>query len=147
MKFPRHLSFLLGLALAGCTAGPTLSNTPAVSSNPFTALQKNLTANQVKALIGEPLKIKPFKVPGLEPEGLASEIWVYHRKVAETTGQVALTTKDVPYFDPFTQITRMIKEPVYSTETVTVIEVFELLMIQQQLVEWKTHRETERAIN
>jgi len=147
MKFPSLLPLLLGLVLAGCaTTAPKLSSTPAVPSNPFTELQKNLTATQVLALVGKPSEINPFKIPGLEAKGLASEIWIYHRTVAQTNQQVALTTKDVPYFDPFIQQIRMIKESVYSTETITVIEVFELLMIEGQLIEWKSHRETKRAI-
>jgi hypothetical protein len=148
MQILRHLPLLAGLVLAGCTTTPpTLSNTPPPSTNPFTELHSGQTATQIKALLGEPGKIMPFKPKSTQAGGITSEVWTYRRKIAGTTGQVAVGTKDVPFYDPFTGITKMLKEPVYHTETVSVIEVAELLMIQQELIEWKSHRETERVID
>jgi hypothetical protein len=147
MSFHRHLPLLLGLMLAGCATAPVRTDAPAPASNPFLALRRGMKPEEVKTLVGEPLAVRS-REPG--PAGAAAppaETWTYQRKVSEIVQQVATSTKDVPYFDPFLNTIRMIKEPVYQNETVTVLDTIELLMIDGLLREWKITRRTERKFD
>lgn len=133
---------LLGLALSGCNtetgAGPAPGPPPAA----FAALQKGQTAAQVRALLGEPVESKPYPAGGL-----VGEVWVYHRKISERDQEVPIGSREVPVTNPLTGVTSMANEPVYATQTITVIETVELLMVEQRLIEWKSHRLPESRIH
>ena len=137
MKTTGSLPLLLALALAGCVAEPG----PPVASDPFAALQKNMSAAQVEALVGEPAEIKPFKA-----KGLACEIWVYRRKISETVQPLPIGTREVPATNPLTGQSITVTESIYENQFETVIETIELLMVEQRVIEWKRHRLTERVI-
>lgn len=140
MKIPGLAACLLVLAWAGCISDPAPVSPPPAGPAPFAALQKNLRAPQVKALVGEPDEIKPFMA-----EGLASEIWVYRRKLSEAVIQVPIGSRDVPATNPITGQPITITETVYENQLEIVVETIELLLIEQRLIEWKRARSAERA--
>lgn len=140
MKIPGLAACLLVLAWAGCISDPAPVSPPPAGPAPFAALQKNLRAPQVKALVGEPDEIKPFMA-----EGPASEIWVYRRKLSEAVIQVPIGSRDVPATNPITGQPITITETVYENQLEIVVETIELLLIEQRLIEWKRARSAERA--
>ena len=118
----------------------SISSPPPAGADPFVVLQKNLSAAQVKALVGEPDEIRPFKA-----DGLPSEVWVYRRKISETVLQVPIGSRNVPATNPITGQAITIIESVYENQLEMVIETVELLLIGQRVIEWKRSRSTERA--
>jgi hypothetical protein len=129
------LPLLLALLLAGCNTEPAATTGTQPPPDAFAALQKQMTAAQVRALVGEPVQIKPYK-PG-DPLG---EIWVYQRKVGTHDRQVQIGSREVPATNPLTGQTIMINEPIYEAQVVTDLEIIELLMVESRLAEWKTRR-------
>jgi hypothetical protein len=130
------LPLLLSLALAGCA----IETAPA-APDPFAQLQKGLTAAQVRDLAGEPLEIKPFHA-----DVVASEIWVYRRKLSESEQQVQVGSRAVPLTNPLTGQTENSSEPIFETQTITITETIELLMIESRLTEWKRRQQAEPRI-
>jgi hypothetical protein len=129
-----NLPLLLALLLAGCHTEPAATGTKP-PPDAFAALQKQMTAAQVRALVGELVQIKPYK-PG-DPMG---EIWVYQRNVGAHDRQVPIGSREVPVTNPLTGQTTMTNEPIYQSQTITDIEIIELLMVESRLAEWKTRR-------
>lgn len=128
---------LAGLILAGCANMPS---TPAAEQDrkaqpsqqdPWQALAKGMTADQVRAAIGQAINVRPMQTPG-------AEIWVYRRMTAREVAMVPLKTQDVPYVDPVTGQQRMTQELVYSQEVRTVEEELQLLLYEGKLVSWKS---------
>lgn len=119
---------LAGLILAGCANMPS---TPAAEQDPWQALAKGMTADQVRAAFGQPINVRPMQTPG-------AEIWVYRRMTAREVGLVALKTEDIPFNDPFSGQQRTIQEPVYSQEERTVEEELQLLLYEGKLMSWKS---------
>lgn len=105
-------------------------------------LQKGMLPGDVRALLGEPKSVQPFR-----PSETQNEVWTYVRTVTSTTTTEATRTRQVPYFDPFLNAIRMIDEPDYQPLTIDVTETLSLLFIDGQLAEWKTRRDTERDYN
>jgi outer membrane protein assembly factor BamE (lipoprotein component of BamABCDE complex) len=59
MRRLRLLPLVLGLTLVGCAGPAPAVQAPAADPQRLEALQKGLTAAQVRELAGEPLEIKP----------------------------------------------------------------------------------------
>src|SRR5690606_33105378 len=97
---------------------------------------------ELKALLGEPKEVRPYVV-----DGVASEIWVFERRLQGRTRQVVARMREVPYVDPITGVMRMIQEPMHENETTFVIEKMEVLMFSGAVAEWKKSFESERAFN
>ena len=157
---PRHRTphrlggvFVLGALLpyfSGCEsvspprADPAahLTTGTATQPNPFGAVTKGMTADQVRRLAGNPGEIRPFK------EGEHhSEVWIYQRVISRETRQVAVTTREVPLTNPLTGVTGTVAEPVMSNEFITTSEITELLMIDGRLIEWKRKPQVDRKID
>jgi hypothetical protein len=128
---------LAGLILAGCANMPS---TPAAEQDrkaqpsqqdSWQSLAQGMTADQVRAALGQPINVRPMQTPG-------GEIWVYRRMTAREMGLVPLKTEEIPYVDPFTGEQRMIQEPVYSQEVHTVEEELQLLLYEGKLMSWKS---------
>lgn len=128
---------MLALSLAGCATGPAALPATKASPDPFAALKKNLAADEVKALVGAPAEVTPFN-----RDGFTGEIWIYRRKIAEVGREVPIRTQEVPLMNPLTGVMGTTNEPVYETQFEAVYETIELLMVEQQLIAWKSHRES-----
>jgi hypothetical protein len=139
MSIVRPVFFLLLLAFPGCTA-PVADAPPATDT--FAALKKDLSAEQVIALLGVPDSTKPFGAP--TP---AAEVWTYRRKLSESVSLVAIQTTEMPLMNPRTGQMGTVMEPVYQHQTITEIETVELLLVERRLVEWKRRRSTESAFH
>ena len=133
---------------SGCANTPASGAGPATSPketnarpNPFEAVKKGMTAEQVRALVGKPEQIKPFKDGELH-----SEVWVYQRVISEEARMVAVTTQEIPVTNPLTGQTSLVAEPVMSHEFIKVSEITELLMIDGRLIEWKRKPQVDRTI-
>jgi hypothetical protein len=128
--------------LAGCyTELPVAPAAPEPPPAAFSALTKGQSAAQVRSLLGEPAEIKPVPAP------LATEIWVYRRKISEVDQPAPLGSREVPVTNPITGVTSTTTEPVYQIQTVIVFETVELLMIEQRLTGWKTRQQNENLIH
>lgn len=134
-----------GADAAASSAAPAVdAAAPAEAADPIAAayrrLQKGMTAPQVKALLGEPVEVKPF-----ESEGIANEIWIYTRSFPGPTRQTAAEMVDVPYVDPISGVAGNLKTPFYRLEKSLVTETTRLLLIRGVLVEWNQQREVDRS--
>ena len=86
---------LVALLSSCATTAPSDTSTggvqPAVSASPDGpehSLQKGMTADAVKQIMGEPAEIKPMP----SPTGKA-EVWVYHRRSNGATRQIQVGTQ------------------------------------------------------
>src|SRR5208283_1486483 len=85
---------------AGCANPPTTAPATATSSGasstrtttngPEATLQKGMTAETVRGIMGEPAEIKPMKTPAAK-----AETWVYHRTTQGAVQQVQLSATDL----------------------------------------------------
>ena len=123
-------------------AGPVApaKTTTAVQANPLDALKKGMTAQQVRACVGVPDQINPFK-----SGELPSEVWVYSRVISEEARPMAVGTREVPSFNPMTGVSGTVTEQVIGNEFIKYSEITELLMIDGRLIEWKRKPRVERA--
>lgn len=135
-------SSLFGVAIAVAIAigqmGCATKTAPS-TSDPFTMLHKGMSAEQVRALVGEPRTIKPG-----ESADMKVELWTYTRKIWTTTTTEATRTREVPYFDPFINAIRMVPEPDYQPLTIDVVERITLVMIEDQISQIIVAREGAR---
>jgi hypothetical protein len=107
---------------------------------PLDGLQKGMTTEQVRNLWGKPEQIRPLKA-GAQ----SGEVWVYRRPVSQTVQEVPMRMQEIPYVDPMTGQTKMIKEPVYEQQHIVLIETTELLMFEGRLINWKKSQKEERS--
>ena len=132
---------------SGCESAPGASQAPAAPAevatkhNPFDAVQKGMTAAQVRALVGDPPVTKPFKSGGRD-----SEIWSYQYKVSETTRLVPIGTREVPTINPVTGQPGTSEESVMGHETTTLYQDINMLMIGGRIVEINRKPRMERNI-
>jgi hypothetical protein len=127
------LAGLAGAALfvAGCAT--------AESPDPWQGLTVNLTADQVRARLGEAASVRPMK----SSQGPA-EIWTYRRMVSAGTVLIAARTQDMPVMNPLTGQQSMMPAPVYDQEARTVEQELQLLIFDGKLVSWKRTERTRR---
>jgi hypothetical protein len=127
---------LVGLAVAvlfvsGCAT--------AQAPDPWNGLTVNMTAEQVRALLGQPAVVRPR----VSPQGPA-EVWIYRRAVSEGVDLVATGTQEIPATNPLTGQQTTVLEPVYSQESRTVEKELQLLLFDGRLVTWKRADRTKR---
>ena len=127
---------LAALVFTGCATAPP----GAVGPDPWSRLTANLTADQVRALLGAPAEVRPMK----SSQGPA-EIWIYRRTIPGGTSLVATRTFERPATNPLTGQQTTVLEPDYSQETRTVKQELQLLMYAGKLVTWKSGNRTERS--
>jgi hypothetical protein len=141
---PRHLSLGLVAALCFCagTAGVARERAGARSSKP--ALDRGMSAAEVKAIVGQPLQVRPMKTA----EGNA-EVWTYRRELENHTRQTATQIEFVPAFSGIgatgQSMIRTRPQEVYSLENIVTDQVTELLMFDGQLVKGKQWNESRRS--
>jgi outer membrane protein assembly factor BamE (lipoprotein component of BamABCDE complex) len=132
------LSTALIALLAGCASSPTTSSSTsdnsgasptmtATTDSPETTLQKGMTADAVKAIMGDPVEIRPMK----SPAGNA-EIWVYRRSTRGATLQVQVGTKSTPITTTNStgqsMVLQTIDEPILRQQTEIIDETIYLLI-------------------
>ncbi len=136
--------------LAGCSSMPPPSpakdagagsTVAAVGDGPEHTLQKGMTAEAVKRIMGEPAEIKPMP----SPTGKA-EIWVYHRTSSAPNQQVQVGTRSTAVTtiggDGQAHVAQTIEEPVFAQQIQIVEETISLLMFDGKLVEQKESAQT-----
>ena len=99
----------------------------------------NMTAEQVRALLGQPAVVRPMA----SPQGSA-EVWIYRRAISAGVNLVATQTQEIPATNPLTGQQTTMPEPVYSQESRTVEQELQLLMYDGKLVRWKRADHTKR---
>ena len=135
---------------AGCLAATLLtacassSNSPAPTdvARPATSsamaasakLAKGLTGVQVRALLGAPAATKPLTTAGVD-----GQIWSYPF-VSTDVRQVAVTTQEIPAVNPLTGQNTTRTEPVYQDQTMETTDTLHLLMVDDQLIDWRVVR-------
>lgn len=134
---------LAAMLLAAC-AETTNSPAPAEPTTKLAAatinkLTKGFTAAQVRELLGAPQTIKPLSSGA--PNSL---IWSYPVRTSTDVLSVPVSTQEVPAVNPVTgqEITRT--EPVYQNRTTETVDTLHLLMVNDQLVEWRVVRNEKR---
>lgn len=150
MKHP-HYSLIAAVALAICGL-PSLSLAATADTRPAETKSANkaarptidvgMTADQVRAIAGEPIRIKPLK-----KEGVSAEIWVYKFDRLAEVKDIPTSINDVPYIDPITGVERSIPEPVYSQQRIFTVETTELLMVNGALTGAKRYRNVRQNID
>jgi hypothetical protein len=142
------LFLLIGLLLlvAGCASAPETSPRPADAArtkapDPFVGLQKGMTAEEVKNLVGEPKEIKPLIAAGLKGED-----WLYDHTIADFTKSVGSGTQDMPVTNPLTGATSVAPQTVMTEEYVTVHETVDVLMFDGRVIELKRKQWSDRKI-
>ena len=151
------ISFLLtgatlvsAFLLASCAsdAGSAAAASPATPGSPRAAspagdavakLKKNLTAAEVRALLGAPASIKPIVVG--EAKG---ENWSYLFNGPVTTRTVPVATQDVPAVNPLTGQSISRPEPVYQNQDVQLIDTLHLLLFDGRVIEWTIVRDEKK---
>lgn len=115
------------------SAGSTVA---AVADGPEHTLQKGMTAEAVKRIMGEPAEIKPMQ----SPTGKA-EVWVYHRTSSVPVRQVQVgtrfTNETMIAGDGQTHVAQRVEAPVFALEIQIVDETISLLLFDGKLVEHK----------
>jgi len=103
------------------------------------ALRKGMTATEVRAVLGNPDEIKPFKSPDI-----GVYVWTYRRVVRGPERQVITGTRDIPAINPITGQSITMQEPIYAQEITYFHETIDLLMQRDALLEWKRTAFAER---
>jgi hypothetical protein len=121
---------LMALSVTGCSTANSSRVAPTGTPDPWQSLAKDMSADQVRAALGQPIEVRPLQSPG-------AEIWVYRRITSREVRMAPFKMEDVPYVDPTTGQQRTAQEPVYSQEVHTVEEELQLLLYEGRLVTWK----------
>ena len=137
------VGLLSGCATTAPTTAPAAVTQPAATSpdGPERALKKGMTAEAVRAIMGEPAEIKPMQ----SPVGQA-ETWTYHRRTSGVTQQVQVGTRATALSaiggDGQAHVTQTIEEPVFAQKVEIVDETISLLMFDGRLLEQKKSAQT-----
>jgi hypothetical protein len=127
---------LAALVLAGCATAPSRTEGP----DPWRSLAANMTADQVRTLLGQPAAVRPM----VSSQGPA-EIWTYRRTVSKEVDLVAARTQEMPVMNPLTGQQGTMPVAEYSQESRTVTEELQLLLFDGKLVSWKCGYRTDRS--
>lgn len=99
-----------------------------------------MTADEVRAAWGQPNAVIP-----LENAPAPGETWRYQQVLRTVERQVAATVEEIPFVDPLTGAYRPQKEIRQSQETISVVQITDLIMIGDKLQGWKRSVNEERA--
>lgn len=113
----------IALTLGGCETSRT---SQAVEGQII--LQKGMTADAVRALLGDPLSIK-VKEGGFET-------WTYEDS-RETTSLVQAETREVPYIHPISREATTLVEAVTKAKTDRITLTTDLIFYGGNLIRWK----------
>ena len=137
------------LLMAGCVSTPEADSRPAEAPgkkapDPFAAVQKGMTAEEVRSLVGEPKEIKP-----LNKTDLKSDVWLYDRKIADITRMADVGNLEVPVTNARTGVDGTTTQSIVNLreEVITVNETVELLMIDGRLTALKRKQWSDRRFD
>ena len=131
---------------AGCLALEAEADaaTKAGAADPVKpAIEKGMSAEDIRKLIGEPREIKPIASGETE---VNAEKWIYRRKIRTDTTQEPVGSESQPaYLGPGLGENGMgtVQVPIYRLKHTTFIQVTALLMVDGQLVTARQWVETE----
>jgi hypothetical protein len=151
LRYRAFIPAVLAAFLVSCANTPTPSQpdttaaaptATVVGEGPEHALQKGMTADAVKQIMGNPAEIK------LMPTTTGrAEVWVYHRMSSTPVRQVQVGTR-VTQGTPSSgaaagntqsnMAPQMVEEPVFAQLIEVVDETVSLLMFDDKLIEQKT---------
>lgn len=122
-------------------ATPVMGDRAAASSAAAAVakLAKNLTGEQVRALLGPPVATKPISAGGVN-----GETWSYSFHAGTETRLIPVTTQDVPAVDPLSGQATTRAEAVYQNQDVEMIDTLSLLLVDDRLIEWRIVRGEKR---
>lgn len=136
------LSILSGTILlvclqTGCANAPinaenttSKANPASVAQSPFPELKVGMTAEAIRAALGNPVEIRP-----MESKVGTSEVWVFHIERTVNTTQVATGTRNVPAFAlNMTDTLTTYPDMVYSMADKKAVTILSLLMINGRLI-------------
>jgi outer membrane protein assembly factor BamE (lipoprotein component of BamABCDE complex) len=147
LRYPAFFSIAIAALLVGCTnvpsstapVGASAGSSPtatAVSNGPERALQKGMTAEEVKHIMGEPAEIKPME----SPTGKA-EVWVYHRTVFGHVEQVQVGSQvlkdSTSGSDGNVHTMTLAEVPIYKQAVHKDLETISLLMFDGRFISQK----------
>ena len=111
------------------SATPPKANTTTAVQTPFPELKLGMTAEVVRAKLGDPVEIRP-----MESKIGKAEVWVFHIERTVDTTQVVTGTKDTPAFALRTNNTLTTTiDPVYSMADKKAETIAYLLMVNGRL--------------
>jgi hypothetical protein len=143
--FPRIVgAFLSGtvLLLTGCEttkSAPELKKSEALTE-PFAVKRGTLSAELI-ANLGEPDEIAPLADYSVE-----AMVWVYKRKIGAQSRMVLAGTRDVRYYDPATEQTISIPEPIMAPEVTHTHEITKIIVVRDRVVSWSRSTSQDRDI-
>jgi hypothetical protein len=150
LRYPAVIPAALAAFLVSCSSAPTPSAPANAASSPTVAavgdgpehtLQKGMTAEAVKRIMGEPAEIKLMSTTTGQ-----AEVWVYHRMSSSPIRQVQVGTRitqGIPSSGAATGNTQsnmapqMVEEPVFAQQIDVIDETISLLMFNGKLIEQK----------
>jgi hypothetical protein len=131
--------------LAGCSSMPPPSpakdaragsTVAAVGNGSERTLQKGMTAEAVKRIMGEPAEIKP-----MQSAAGKAEVWLYRRTSSVPVQQVQVSTRSTDITtiggDGQARVAQRIEEPVFAQQIQIIDETISLLMFDDKLIEQK----------
>jgi hypothetical protein len=145
LRYPAFIPAVLATFLVSCSSAPEPSKSAntasaqtvaAVGNGPEQTLQKGMTAEAVKGIMGAPAEIKLMATT----TGNA-EIWVYRRTSSAPVRQVQVGTRVTNVTtiggDQQAHVAQTVEEPVFAQQIEIVDETISLLMFDGKLLEQK----------
>lgn len=158
-RFPVLLPLIGIILLGGCATTPspdasgakTAESRPAKDSatrkDPEDTLQQGMSAEAVKAVMGEPAEIRPYPNPSFGK----AEVWIYRRRSIGSMQEVQIGTHSTQIMtlaaDGTTRIANTMDEPVYKRETTNIIDTISLLMIDGHFIVYKRATEQQKEFD
>jgi hypothetical protein len=134
---------LLGSSLAVAGDRSSLARR-GISATSKPALEQGMSASEVKAIIGQPLEVRPMNAPNGN-----AEVWTYRRALENHVWQTATQIEFVPAFSGIggtgQSMIRLRPQEVYNLERIVTYQVTELLMFEGQLIKAKQWKEARRS--
>jgi len=129
------------LLLAGCETTKVEPKKSEAITEPFSVKRGTLSAELI-ANLGEPDEIAPLAEYSVE-----AMVWVYKRKIGAESRMVLAGTRDVRYFDPETNQTISIPEPIMSPEVTHTHEITKIIVVRDRVVSWSRSVSKDRDID
>jgi hypothetical protein len=127
------------LFIFGCKTAPDTERPELIKR--FVVTQ-GTTAKELLTNLGEPNLKRP-----LADYSIDAEVWVYNRKIGNSSKSVYTGTKEHRYWDPFRREMITIQTPVYQPEVTSNVEKTEILLVKNRVYSWERENSGERDID